>query len=104
MPLNCTLPAPLFAVVSSVIVPTVVETRPCSRNTVLRYESDAADWVGVGDGVGEATGVGVGVGDGEFETDPQPMDKVKNVRSKNEAAVRNIWGLLDLCSEGERTN
>lgn len=84
-------PAPVLAVVSTVIVPTAAAVLPSCRNTVLRNESAVADGVGVGEGdgvglgVGDAVGVGVGVDELELETEPQPTSQ--NAEMSNNKAV-----------------
>jgi len=74
------VPAPLFAAVSTVMVPTGAGFLPTVKNHVARNESEAAVGVGLGDGtgdgegtgLGDGIGVGVGVGCILLETEPQP--------------------------------
>ncbi len=101
-PCNCELPAPLFVVVSSVIVPSGggAFLPGLMKNHVARNTSDAAAGVGLGDGTGLGTGVGVGDGIGVglgvgvgvpgvlLETEPQPVRKMNNPESKTRMALR----------------
>ena len=87
-------PAPVLAVVSTVIVPTAAAVLPSCRNTVVRNES-GVDGVGVGEGdgvglgVGVTTGVGVGVGEPELETEPQPTSQNESIRNNSEVILRS---------------
>ncbi|HEY7402450.1 MAG TPA: hypothetical protein VIB39_02935 [Candidatus Angelobacter sp.] len=93
------LPAPLLAVVSTVMGPIGDGLRPSIRNMMERNESAVADGVGVGVGlgfgvglglgfgVGLGTGVGVGVGPGVLlETVPQP-EKMKMKIPENKTRI-----------------
>jgi hypothetical protein len=92
-------PAPLLAVVSTVIVPWGCGFLPTVKNHVDRNASDGAavglgdgaglgDGVAVGDGAGVGMGVGVGVGRILLETEPQPATKKSSVLIKARMAVR----------------
>lgn len=90
-------PAPLLAVVSTVIVPSGCGFLPTVKNHVDRNASDGA---GVGLGEGTGLGVGVAVGDGAgvgvgvgvpgvlLETEPQPTRRINNPESKTRMALR----------------
>lgn len=88
-------PAPLLAVVSTVIVPSGCGFLPTVKNHVDRNASDGAG-VGLGEGtglgvgvaVGDGAGVGVGVGRILLETEPQPARKINNPESKTRMALR----------------
>ena len=99
-------PAPLLAVVSTVIVPWGCGFLPTVKNHVDRNASDGAgvglgDGAGLGDGVavGDGMGVGVGVGCILLETEPQPATKRSNVLIKVRMAVRKgppILAIVDI--------
>lgn len=111
----CTFPAPLLAVVSTLIVPCGAIFLPTLKNQVDRNASDCAAGVGVGDGEGDALGVGEGLGvvPGEGEVigvglgagcillplDPHPASmNNKDPEKKTRIAVRmkylvGIWNL-----------
>lgn len=93
----CRLPAPLLALVSTVMGPIGDGLRPSCRNMVDRNASAVAAGVGLGFGVGLglglgvglATGVGVGVGVDPgvlLETLPQPPRKKMNI-PKNKTRI-----------------
>ena len=98
---TCELPAPLFAVVSSVIVPAGGGTflPGLLINHVDRNTSDATG-VGLGDGAGVGLGDGVGLGEGDgigvgvglgcilLETEPQPARNSKSPVKSIEGIVR----------------
>src|SRR3954468_24130743 len=124
---TCELPAPLFAVVSSVIVPAGGGTflPGLLINHVDRNTSDATgaglgagagvglgdgdgrgegEGIGVGDGLGEGDGSGVGVGLGciLWETEPQPARNSNNPVKRIKVTVRKkpSWNLAFI-QEGE---
>ena len=103
------LPAPLLALVSTVIVPAGLGFLPTVKNKVARNESDGEPGVGLGDGEGLGDGVGVGLGegvgfgapgDGEgvaagvgfgcilLLPDPHPARNTKRPESNTKVAVR----------------
>ena len=106
----CELPAPLFAVVSSVMVPTAIAFLPeVLINHVERNTSEAAAGVGLGDGaglgvgVGDPIGVGVGVGPGVLlETEPHPASNNKSPENKTNTYVRKGPPKMSRFLEGER--
>jgi hypothetical protein len=90
-PLTCVLPAPLFAAVSTVMVPTGPGFLLIPLIQLARNASGVAG-VGLGDGFGlgdgEGIGVGVGVGRILLETEPQPASSSKSPVNKIKVTAR----------------